>query len=58
MLANVVTAIEQHVDWIHDHITYWAKNDLVSEAKQDFEDQGVDHVNEAAAQGYPGFQLT
>lgn len=48
VLANVVTAIEQHVEWIGSHIEYLQKNQLVSEARQEFEDEWVDHVNEAA----------
>lgn len=46
VLTNMVTAIEQHVDWVHDHIEHMEKNQLAkSEAKADSEEEWVDHVN-------------
>ncbi|MFD1210804.1 flavin-containing monooxygenase [Arthrobacter sp. GCM10027362] len=50
VLTNMVTAIEQHVEWISDHIAYLQERGLNrSEASPAAEDQWVDHVNEVAA---------
>lgn len=46
VLTNMVTAIEQHVDWVNDHIEYMEKHQLErSEAKSESEEEWVDHVN-------------
>jgi cyclohexanone monooxygenase len=51
VLASMITAIEQHVDWIADAIVYLRKADLdVMEASPEAEDHWVDHVNEVADQ--------
>jgi cyclohexanone monooxygenase len=51
VLASMITAIEQHVDWIADAIVYLDKADLeVMEANSEAEDRWVDHVNEVADQ--------
>jgi cation diffusion facilitator CzcD-associated flavoprotein CzcO len=50
VISNVVVSIEQHVEWITDHIAYLAKNGLTrSEAALDEENAWVAHVNETAA---------
>ncbi len=56
VLANMVPAIEQHVNWIADCIQYLHDADLhVIEASVDAEDAWVDHVNEVANTTlYPG----
>jgi cyclohexanone monooxygenase len=49
-LTNVVAAIEQHVDWIADCLTYAAARGLdVIEATEPAERDWVAHVNELAA---------
>jgi cation diffusion facilitator CzcD-associated flavoprotein CzcO len=49
VLSNMVTAIEQHVDWIADCIEYMRERDLGRiEATLDAEDEWVEHVNEVA----------
>ncbi len=49
VLSNMMVAIEQHVDWIADCVSYMRDRDLVSiEAKKDAEDKWVEHVNEIA----------
>jgi cyclohexanone monooxygenase len=51
VLASMITAIEQHVDWIADAIDYMAEADLdVMEASPEAEDGWVEHVNEVADQ--------
>lgn len=51
VLSNMVTSIEQHVDWIADHIEYLRSNGLrFSEALPEAEDAWVEHVNAAADQ--------
>ncbi len=49
VLSNMVVAIEQHVDWIADCITFMAVTGVDTiEANVDAEDAWVDHVNELA----------
>ncbi|MGH9228408.1 MAG: flavin-containing monooxygenase [Acidimicrobiales bacterium] len=49
VLSNMVVAIEQHLDWIADCITFMGGNGLEAiEAEVDAEDAWVDHVNELA----------
>ncbi|MCJ8503474.1 NAD(P)/FAD-dependent oxidoreductase [Kocuria flava] len=49
VLSNMVTSIEQHVDWITDHIRYLEDQGLTrSEASPEAEDAWVQHVNDAA----------
>jgi cyclohexanone monooxygenase len=49
VLSNMIVAIEQHVDWIADCITFVGANRLETiEANADAEDAWVDHVNELA----------
>jgi cyclohexanone monooxygenase len=49
VLSNMITSIEQHVEWITDAIKHLENHDLVSiEATQDAEDTWVEHVNEVA----------
>lgn len=49
VLSNMITSIEQHVDWITEHIEYLEQRGLSrSEALPDAEDAWVDHVNEVA----------
>ncbi len=49
VLSNVVVSIEQHVEWIADHLEYLRKHDLsVSEASTRAQSDWVAHVNEAA----------
>ncbi len=51
VLASMITAIEQHVDWIADAIVYLGKADLdVMEASPEAETRWVEHVNEVADQ--------
>ena len=50
VLANMPTAIEQHVEWIADCLGYLQDRDLDRiEATPDAEDRWVSHVNEAAS---------
>ena len=50
VLSNVVVSIEQHVEWVGDHLEYLRKNDLsTSEAEHSAQDDWVGHVNEVAA---------
>ena len=45
VLANVITAIEQHVEWICDCINHMRDRQLSHiEARKDAEDKWVDHV--------------
>ncbi len=49
VLANMVPAIEQHVDWIGDCLAHLQSKNLKRiEAEQGAEDDWVDHVNEVA----------
>jgi cyclohexanone monooxygenase len=49
VLSNVVVSIEQHVEWIGDHLEYLRKNDHTSaEADYDAQEHWVAHVNEVA----------
>jgi cyclohexanone monooxygenase len=49
VLSNVVVSIEQHVEWIGDHLEYLRKNDLsTSEADLQAQEDWVAHVNEVA----------
>ena len=49
VLSNMIVSIEQHVEWIADHLEYLRRNDLGRvEAALDAEDQWVDHVNTVA----------
>ena len=50
VLSNVVVSIEQHVEWIGDHIEYLRKRDLTStEPGLEAQEQWVAHVNDTAA---------
>jgi cyclohexanone monooxygenase len=49
VLSNMIVSIEQHVDWIADHLRYLRGEGFTRvEASQDAEDRWVDHVNEVA----------
>ena len=49
VISNVVVSIEQHVEWISDHVAHLAKHGLSrSEAVLADEDAWVEHVNEVA----------
>ncbi|WP_433598206.1 flavin-containing monooxygenase [Nocardia sp. CA-135953] len=49
VLSNVVTSIEQHVEWIVAHIEHLEKNELDhSEADEAAQERWVAHVNETA----------
>ncbi|WP_024934866.1 flavin-containing monooxygenase [Actinomadura welshii] len=49
VISNVLVSIEQHVEWVTDHLEYLRKNGLTrSEAVLEKEDAWVDHVNEVA----------
>ena len=49
VLSNVVVSIEQHVEWIGDHLEYLRKHDLTqAEADRSAQDAWVAHVNEVA----------
>jgi len=50
VLANMVMAIEQHIEWITEALEYLRKEDLETmEPRLDAEDAWVEHVNELAA---------
>jgi cation diffusion facilitator CzcD-associated flavoprotein CzcO len=50
VLSNMVMAIEQHVDWIADCLSYLGANGLGTiEATVEAEDAWVDHVNQLAS---------
>ena len=50
VLANMVVAIEQHVDWICDLLAYMGLVGLNTvEAKRDAQSEWVEHVNERAS---------
>jgi cyclohexanone monooxygenase len=49
VLSNMVVAIEQHLDWVADCMTFMGDKGLEAiEANVDAEDAWVDHVNELA----------
>ena len=49
VLVNMLVAIEQHVDWVADCITYLHERDLAAiDPTVEAEDGWVDHVNEVA----------
>ena len=49
VLCNMPVAIEQHVEWIRDCISYMEENKISSiEATEDSMDKWVAHVNDAA----------
>ncbi len=49
VLSNMVTSIEQHVDWIVDCLEHLRKNDFATiEASTEAQDAWVDHVREVA----------
>lgn len=49
VLSNMITSIEQHVDWVADYLAYMRDHGLTHfEAKLDAEDKWVEHVNEVA----------
>ncbi len=49
VLSNMMTSIEQHVDWIADYLRYVRENGLAEvEAQVEAEDTWVDHVNQVA----------
>lgn len=49
VLSNVVTSIEQHVEWIAEHLVYMRSHGIErSEALPDAEQAWVEHVNEVA----------
>ncbi|MEU6037908.1 NAD(P)/FAD-dependent oxidoreductase [Actinomadura sp. NPDC047616] len=51
VISNVLVSIEQHVEWVTDHLEYLRKNGLTrSEAVLEKEDAWVEHVNDVAAQ--------
>jgi cyclohexanone monooxygenase len=50
VLSNVVVSIEQHVEWVCDHLEYLRKKDLVTtEADFDAQEEWVALVNELAS---------
>ncbi|MEW2354433.1 NAD(P)/FAD-dependent oxidoreductase [Spirillospora sp. NPDC029432] len=50
VISNVVVSIEQHVEWVADHIEHLRASGLTrSEAEPEHEDAWVEHVNEVAA---------
>ncbi|MEZ2391813.1 flavin-containing monooxygenase [bacterium RCC_150] len=49
VLTNMVMSIEQHVEWISDHVEHLEASGLVSEANPAAQDEWVEHVNQAAA---------
>jgi cation diffusion facilitator CzcD-associated flavoprotein CzcO len=49
VLSNMITSIEQHVDWVADYLKYLQDNGLThAEPLLEAEDKWVDHVNEVA----------
>jgi cyclohexanone monooxygenase len=49
VLSNMITSLEQHVDWISNTLGYLSEHDVTRiEALPDFEDRWVEHVNEVA----------
>jgi cyclohexanone monooxygenase len=50
VLTNMVLGIEQHVDWLVDHLEFLRSNGLVrSEATENAQDRWVEHVTEIAS---------
>ena len=50
VLSNMMTSIEQHVEWISDCVSYMRSNEKnVIEANLDSENQWMDHVEEVVA---------
>ena len=50
VLSNMMTSIEQHVEWIRDCIQYMTKEDKIEiEAQIDAERQWMDHVEDIAS---------
>ena len=50
VLSNMMTSIEQHVDWVSDCMSYMTNNHWgVIEANLDSENQWMDHVEDVAA---------
>ena len=50
VLSNMMTSIEQHVEWIRDCIEYMTKEDKIEiEAQIDAERQWMDHVEDIAS---------
>lgn len=51
VLTNMITSVEQHVDWIMDALSYLRAKDLAAiEAKPEAQEAWVAHVNEEADQ--------
>ena len=51
VFTNMVTSIEQHVDYIGDIISYMDEHQLTTiDASKEAEDQWVDHVNDVASE--------
>ncbi|MER6975818.1 flavin-containing monooxygenase [Streptomyces carpinensis] len=51
VLTNVVMSIEQHVEWIDEHIAYLRSRGFeTAEALPEFEEEWIQHVNEVADQ--------
>ena len=49
VLSNMITSIEQHVDWVADYIQYLGAHELTQfEPLLEAEDKWVEHVNEVA----------
>ncbi|MCU1689688.1 MAG: NAD(P)/FAD-dependent oxidoreductase, partial [Jatrophihabitantaceae bacterium] len=49
VLSNMITSIEQHVDWVADYVTYLRDHNLTHfEPLPEAEDKWVEHVNEVA----------
>jgi cation diffusion facilitator CzcD-associated flavoprotein CzcO len=49
VLSNMITSIEQHVDWVADYLAYLRDHGLTHfEPQLEAEDKWVDHVNEVA----------
>jgi cyclohexanone monooxygenase len=49
VLSNMITSLEQHVDWITETLGYLSERGITRiEAQPDAEDRWVDHVNEVA----------
>ncbi len=50
VLSNVVVSIEQHVEWICDHLDYLRDNGLrITEAEIGAQEEWVEHVNQVAS---------
>ncbi len=58
VLSNMVLSIEPHVEWIADCLVNLSKDGAEAiEALPDAQDAWVEHVNEAAGNGYEGFDI-